>query len=76
MVDELINTITQKTGLSTDKAQAAAQAVLDFLKTRLPASMSGALDKAVSGGANAADAGGGMLGNAAEKVGSMFGKNK
>jgi hypothetical protein len=33
-------------------------------------------DSIVSGGASTAEAGGGILGNAAAKLGSMFGKDK
>jgi hypothetical protein len=35
-MDELINTISQKTGLQPEQAKAAANAVLEFLKARLP----------------------------------------
>ena len=75
MMDELISKITERTGLQPEQAKAAAEAVLEFLKARLPASIAGSLDSIVSGGATT-EAGGGMLGNAAAKVGSMFGKDK
>jgi hypothetical protein len=75
MIDELISKITERTGLQPEQAKGAAEAVLEFLKARLPASIAGNLDSIVSGGATS-EAGGGMLGNAAAKLGSMFGKDK
>jgi hypothetical protein len=75
MMDELISKITERTGLQPEQAKGAAEAVLEFLKTRLPASMATHLDSIVSGGATT-EAGGGMLGNAAAKLGGIFGKDK
>lgn len=75
MMDELISKITARTGLQPEQAKGAAEAVLEFLKARLPPSIAGNLDSIVSGGATT-EAGGGMLGNAAAKLGSMFGKDK
>ena len=72
MMDELISTITERTGLPPERAKAAADAVLQFLKSRLPASIAGNLDSIVSGGATTNTAGG-TLGNATAKLGSMFG---
>ena len=75
MMDELISKITERTGLQPEQAQGAAEAVLDFLKARLPASIASNLDSIVSGGATS-EPGAGMLGSAAAKLGSMFGKDK
>ena len=74
MMDELISKITERTGLQPEQAKGAAEAVLEFLKARLPASIASNLDGIVSGGAT--EAGERMLGNAAAKLGSMFGKDK
>lgn len=76
MMDELINKITERTGLPPEQAKGAAEAVLEFLKARLPASIAGNLDSIVSGVGGSAEAGGGMLGGAAAKLGSIFGKDK
>jgi len=76
MMDELISKITEKTGLQPEQAKGAADAVLEFLKARLPAPIASNLDSIVSGGATSDAAGGGGLGNAATKLGSMFGKDK
>ncbi len=49
-MEELVNVVSQKTGLPHDQAQAAAQAVIDYLKTKLPAPMAGQLDAMLKGG--------------------------
>ena len=76
MMDELIANITARTGLQPDQAKGAAEAVLEFLKARLPASVASSLDSVVSGGAGTGQAGGGVVGSAASKLGGMFGKDK
>ncbi|MDQ6625718.1 MAG: hypothetical protein M3Y69_06205 [Verrucomicrobiota bacterium] len=74
-MDELINVVVQRTGLSQEQASQAVTAVIGFLKTKLPAPIASHLDAFISGGAN------GGLGaaenQAAEmlkgKLGGMFG---
>lgn len=66
-MDELVNVVSQKTGLPKDQAQAAAQAVLDYLMTRLPAPVAEQIKAALGGG-------GGNLGDMAKGLGGMFGK--
>jgi hypothetical protein len=75
MMDELISKITERTGLQPEQAKGAAEAVLEFLKARLPASIAGNLHSIVSGGSTT-EAGGSMLGDTAAKLSSMFGKDK
>lgn len=36
-MDELVNQITQRTGISADQARQAVQIMADYLKTKLPA---------------------------------------
>lgn len=76
MLDELVNRVAERTGLSQEQARTAAETVIGFLKERLPAPVAGALDGAVQGGENSSsgmtDQAGGMLGN----LGGMFGGNK
>jgi hypothetical protein len=76
MLDELVNRVAERTGLSEEQARTAADTVIGFLKERLPAPLAGALDGAVQGGETGAggltDQAGGMLGN----LGGMFGGNK
>jgi len=51
-MNELINIVVQRTGLSPEQSQQAVQAVLDFLKTKLPAPIATHLDALLSGGAS------------------------
>lgn len=69
-MDELIKRITEQTGISEDQARSAVNTVAAFLKQKLPSPIAGQIDNVLSG------AGGGMtdkLGDAAAKVGGMFG---
>ncbi|HET9180858.1 MAG TPA: hypothetical protein VFP59_01890 [Candidatus Angelobacter sp.] len=50
-MNEIIEQLKTRVGLDDDKARSAAQTVIDFLKQRLPSSLSGQLDSVVSGGA-------------------------
>lgn len=49
-VDELINLVSQKTGLPQDKARAAAETVIGFIKDRLPAPIASQIDTLLAGG--------------------------
>lgn len=49
-MQELIQTLQQKTGLSADKAQEAIQQVVNFIKAKLPEAMHQPIDAAISGG--------------------------
>jgi hypothetical protein len=76
MMDELVNSVAAKTGLSPEQARSAADAVIGFLKERLPAPAASALDSAIGGGSGEggglADSASNMLGG----LGGMFGGNK
>jgi hypothetical protein len=48
-VNELVNQIAQRTGLSQDKAQQAAEAAISFFKSKFP-SIGGQLDSMMQGG--------------------------
>ncbi|HWG50118.1 MAG TPA: hypothetical protein VN669_10515 [Candidatus Acidoferrales bacterium] len=50
-MNEIIEQLKTRVGLDDDKARSAAQTVIDFLKQRLPSSLSSQLDSVVSGGA-------------------------
>lgn len=43
-MDELVKMVSEKTGLPEDQARKAAEAVLEFLKEKLPAPLAGQLD--------------------------------
>jgi hypothetical protein len=66
-MDELVNLVAQKAGITQDQARTAVTVVLDFLKQKLPAPVAGQLDALMSGqGGNAAG-----IGSAVE---GLFGK--
>jgi hypothetical protein len=69
MQQQLIEQITQRVGIPADKAQAAVETVVGFLKQRLPGPVASQLDNAVSG----EESSGGVAG-AAKNLGGMFGK--
>jgi hypothetical protein len=74
MMDELVNRVTAKTGLSQDQATAAVESVLGLLKEKLPAPLASHLDSLVGGGQGSAEAGGeGLAGKASAMLGNMFG---
>jgi hypothetical protein len=76
-MDELVNAVAQRTGISQEDARKAVLAVIDVLKSKLPAPIAGHLDSFLGGGS-----GGGI--NALEteaedlikgKLGGLFGGN-
>ena len=69
-MEELIKTVTEKAGISTDQAKTAVSTVVDFLKAKLPAPIAGQIDNVMGGGGSATDG----IGGIAAKVGGLFGK--
>jgi len=69
-MDELIKQVCDKTGLPADKAKSAVEAVVGFLKEKLPAGLGSHLDGLLAGGASS----GGGLGDIANSLGGLFGK--
>lgn len=68
-MDELIGQVAQKTGLPADRAREAVEAVLGFLKSKLPPAVGSQLDQVAAGGAPTG------LGDLAGKaLGGLFGK--
>ena len=86
MMNDLINTVSEKTGLGPDQAQAAVDAVLGLLKQRLPSPVADVLTSMVHGGESRAaaagaegsgDGGGAALAGEAEAlIGNLFGSKK
>jgi len=78
-MNELIQQITSRTGLSPDQAQGAAETVIHFLKERLPAPLASHLDGLLgsnSEGTTEGEApaeGGGLLGNLTHGLGGLLG---
>ncbi len=48
-MEQLIDLIVQKTGISQENAQKAAQTAIDFLKSKLPPALAGQVDAALAG---------------------------
>lgn len=67
-MDELIQQLETRVGLSPAQAKQAADTVLAFVKTRLPAPIAGQIDGVLGG-----KAGGAGLGGIAKDIGGMFG---
>ncbi len=67
---KIVDLVVEKTGISESQAQTAVRTVANFLKEKLPASMAGQVDAYLNGEGNV----GGSLGDAAGKLGGMFGK--
>jgi hypothetical protein len=63
-MDELVNMIAKKTGLSTEMSKTVVTMVLDFVKQKLPAPIASQVDAAIAGGGSSvASALGGLFGN-------------
>ncbi len=75
-MNELVQLLMQKTGLSQDKAQQVVDAVMGHLKNKLPSSIGSHLDSFLSGGAGEGEAGGlaEKAKSAVAGLGGMFGK--
>ncbi len=67
-MNELIKMVEDRVGLPEDKAKAATDTVLNYVKSKLPGPVASQIDSVVSGGE------GNAIKDAAGKVGSMFGK--
>lgn len=84
-MNELVQLVQQKTGLSQDMAEKVVDTVVGFIKTKLPGPLASGLDDlmggtAAAGGdaaaaaAGADDQGGGLLGKAGSMVADLFKK--
>lgn len=74
MMEELVQKLSQKTGLSPDKAQEVVNVVVSYLKEKLPAPLASGLDEYLSGGS---PEGGSLIDKAkavASGLGSVFGQ--
>jgi hypothetical protein len=68
-MDELIKMLSDKLGVSPDKASMAVQLIANHLKQKAPA-LSGQIDSLLAGGESAASGG---LGDVASKLGGLMG---
>ncbi len=49
-MDELVDLVVEKTGISEEQARQAVEVVLDFVKDKLPKSLAERLDDIIEGG--------------------------
>lgn len=63
-MDQLVNLVSQKAGITQDQARAAVQTVLDFLKQKLPAPVASQIDGVLSG----------QMPDLGKGLGGLFGK--
>lgn len=68
-MDELIKQVSQKAGLSEEVAKKAVDAVIGYLKDKLPAPIAGQIDGLLGGGGMPKD-----LGGLTKGLGGIFGK--
>ncbi|MCA1849549.1 MAG: DUF2267 domain-containing protein [Acidobacteria bacterium] len=69
-MEELVKRVSERTGLSEEKAKTAVDTVVSFLKERLPAPIAGQVDNVLGkAGGTIVDKAGDLLGN----IGGMFG---
>jgi hypothetical protein len=64
-MEELISSITSKTGISSEQAQQAIDMTLEFVKDKLPAPIASQVDGVLSGKGGA---------DALKSIGGLFGK--
>ena len=48
-MDELVNLVVQKTGISAEQARGAVDTVIGYLKDKLPAPIAGQIDGLIAG---------------------------
>ncbi len=69
-MDELVKLVSKKAGISPDEAKLAVEAVVGYLKKKLPAPVAGQIDGLLSGGAASG------VSQAANALSGMLGKKK
>jgi hypothetical protein len=75
-MDKLLELVQEKAGISADQAQKAIEAVVGFMKDKLPGPIGDQLSKLVDGGDDdegVDDDDGGMLGGITDKLGGLLG---
>jgi hypothetical protein len=73
-MDELINLVVQKTGISQDDARKAVEVIVNELKSRLPGPVASHLDSLIGGGVSALESEAGEMFKS--KLGGFFGGGK
>lgn len=76
-MDELIQQVSERTGISEDKAREAVKTVMGFLKDRLPSPIAGQVESLIGGaGGSIASAGGSIADQAGDMLGGILGGKK
>ncbi len=68
-MEELIQTVSEKTGISVDQAKGAIEAVISHLKDNLPMGLGEKVESFIQGGSSSFDD---MLGGLKDKIGGLF----
>ena len=71
-MNEIIQRLIERTGLPEDKATAAVETVIGFLKEKLPAPIASQIDSLMSGESDMASKFGGI----GSSLGGMFGRKE
>jgi hypothetical protein len=71
-MNEIIQRLMDQTGLPEDKAMAAAETVMNFLKEKLPPSVSSQIETLMGGNTETT----GVLSGMKTKMGEMFGRRE
>lgn len=74
MEEKLIQQVMERTGVSREVAEKAAEAVISFLEEKLPDAVAGHV-RTVAKGGSLMDAVGGGLGDKLGGLGGLFGKD-
>lgn len=72
-MDQLVSTITEKTGLPADKVQEVVGMVVDFIADKLPGPIGDQVRGFVDGDGGGDDAGGGLMDQAKKGLGGLLG---
>ena len=68
-MQELIQTVADKTGISPEQAQSAIEAVIDHFKDKLPLGLGDKLESFVQGGSSTSSD---IFGELKDKIGGLF----
>jgi uncharacterized protein YjbJ (UPF0337 family) len=68
-MEELIQKVSEKTGISADQARSAIDTVVSHLKDKLPMGLGEKIESFINDGSSSFD---GLLGNLKDKLGDIF----
>jgi hypothetical protein len=68
-MEQIINLVKEKTGISEEQAKTAVDTVVNFLKEKMPAGIGNQVESFVKGGGSSM---GDMAGGMKDKLGGMF----